>query len=56
MSRVKNEETSAQIANAAVTAGRVRRSTMFDRLFAVVICSTILAAAFRSYRFDKKCS
>src|SRR5215831_12842272 len=42
-SRTKNEETSAQIADAAVTAGRIRRSTKFDRSFAVVDCCTILA-------------
>jgi hypothetical protein len=29
--------------SAAVSAGRVRRSTMLDRLFAVVDCSVILA-------------
>src|SRR6202011_1793427 len=43
MSRAKNEETSAQTANASISAGRVRLSTMFDRLFAVVARSPILA-------------
>src|SRR6478672_2894868 len=41
-SKAKNEETRAQTASAAVSAGRVRRSTMLDRLFAVVDCSAIL--------------
>jgi hypothetical protein len=43
MSRAKNEETNAQTANAAISAGRERRSTMFDRLFAVAARSAILA-------------